>query len=208
MSGFVLTTSTLGMLAGIITFLAYIPYIHGMLNKKTRPDRATWWIWAILGIVIAASYRSSGGIDSSWSPIGNSVGIVAIALLSLKYGEGGYTKLDIGCLIGAAVGIVAWFLTNQPVVALIIATAVDMVGAIPTITKTYYRPEGENMTAWSMFLIGNSINLFAISVWSFAIAFYPVYVFILTLVMVWLIAFHKGKEKTGNREVEKKNRKK
>ena len=156
MSGFVLTTSTLGMLAGIVTFLAYIPYIYGMLKSRTRPDRATWWIWAVLGIIIAASYRSSGGIDSSWSPIGNSVGIIAIALLSLKYGEGGYTKLDIGCLIGAAIGIAAWFLTNQPVIALIIATAIDMVGAIPTITKTYYRPEGEDMTAWSMFLMGNT----------------------------------------------------
>ncbi len=184
-------TSSIGIIAGLVTLAAYIPYIKGILERKTRPNRATWWIWAVLAIVIAASYRFSGGIDSGWIAIGNAFGTSLIALLSLKNGEGGWTRLDQGCLLGAFIGIVAWALTNNPVIALIIATGADMLGAVPTIKKSYFEPEGENSSAWAIFLIGYTVNLFAMVEWSFALAFYPVYVFLLSAAMVYLLVFRK-----------------
>jgi hypothetical protein len=193
MSAFTITASNIGMIAGLIILAAYIPYIQGILAGKTRPNRASWFIWAVLGIIIAASYRLSGGIDSGWVPIGNVAGTIVIALLSIKHGQGGFTRLDLGCLLGAAAGLIAWSITNIPATALLIASAVDLLGYLPTIRKAYYEPWSEDRRAWTIFLFGYAINIFAISEWSLAIASYPVYQLALCALMVWLLVFRKRK---------------
>jgi len=174
---------SIGLLAGIIGFLAFVPYILDTLNRKTKPNKATWIIWAVLGIIIAASYWSAGARDTAWTPIGYAIGILAVTALSFKYGEGGWTKLDKACLLGAGAGLVVWAITSEPIFALYLTTIIDAIGGIPTIRKTYLRPETESRAAWAMFLVANSLNLLAINEWTLTIAMYPVYVLILSLTM-------------------------
>jgi len=179
----------LGLLAGIIGFLAFVPYILDTLNHRTKPNKATWIIWAVLGMIIAASYWSAGARDTAWTPIAYAIGIVAVAALSLRFGERGWTALDRACLAGAGFGLALWWITNEPVFALYLTTAVDAIGAIPTISKAYSKPETESRAAWALFLVANSLNLLAINEWTMTIALYPIYVFILSLAMVMLILF-------------------
>jgi len=193
----------LGILAGIIGFLAFVPYILDTLNHKTKPDKATWIIWAVLGLIIAASYWSAGARDTAWTPIGYAIGIVAVAALSLKYGEEGWTTLDKACLIGAGVGLAVWAITSEPVFAFYLTTIIDAIGGIPTIIKAYKRPETESRAAWAMFLVANSLNLLAISEWSPVIALYPVYVFALSITMNILILRPKS---GGSRTVRGRNK--
>jgi len=188
---------SIGQIAGIIGFLAFFPYILGTLKGTTKPNKATWIIWAVLGIIIAASYWSAGARDTAWTPIGYAFGIVVVAFLSLKYGEDGWTALDKWCLAGAGAGLVLWALTSEATLALYLTTIIDAIGGIPTIRKTYQRPESENRTAWLMFLAANSLNLLAISEWNLMVASYPVYVFVLSLIMNSLILWPR-KTTVGN----------
>jgi len=191
-------TSAIGIIAALVILAAYIPYIRSTLQGKNKPNRASWFIWAALGITIAASYRLSGGIDSGWVPIAGMVGIFIIAMLSVRYGQGGHTIFDVACLIGAGIGLIAWWLTNEPAAALVISTFVDMIGSLPTIRKGYYEPESEDKLTWIMFLAGYTLNLFAITDWNFVIAFYPLEVVILSAAMVWLLVFRK-RDNNGKR---------
>ncbi|MEW6035722.1 MAG: hypothetical protein AB1529_03860 [Candidatus Micrarchaeota archaeon] len=188
----------LGLIAGAIGFLAFAPYIKSILAKKTTPNRATWLIWAVLGIIIAASYYSAGARESAWVPIAYAVGLVFVAGLSLRYGEGGWTPLDLFCLAGAAIGLLLWALTSEPLFALYLTIAVDALGGVPTLKKAHERPESEDRLTWLMFLAANTLNLFAIGEWTVAIASYPVYVFILSLAMSALLA-RQGKDKRVKR---------
>lgn len=180
--------SAIGLLAGIIGFLSFIPYILETLNRKISPNRATWIIWAVLGVIIAASYYLAGARATAWVPAAYAVGIVVMALLTLKYGEGGWTKLDKACLAGAGAGLVLWAVTSDPVLPLYLTIGIDAVGAIPTIKKAYERPESESRLSWLMYVVANTLNLFAITEWTLVVASYPVYVFVLSGIMSVLLA--------------------
>jgi hypothetical protein len=179
---------TLGLLAGIIGFLSFIPYILGTLNRKTKPNKATWIIWAVLGVIIAASYWAAGARETAWVPVAYAIGVIIIALLSLKYGEEGWTTLDKACLAGAGTGLALWYWSGDAALALYFTITVDAIGAAPTIKKAYERPESESRTAWLMYLVANTLNLFALSEWTLAAASYPVYVFALSAIMSALLS--------------------
>lgn len=195
MAFFGLEPASIGMLAGIVGILGFVPYAFGIINRTTIPNKATWIVWAVLGAVIAASYYYAGAVESAWVPIAYSFGIFVIAILSLKYGQEGWTVLDKGCLAGAALGLAMWGLTGEPVSALYIATLVDAMGSLPTIKKTYEEPGSESKSAWALFTVAAVLNLFAIREWTLASASYPVYLVILDVVMLALIF-----RKTGGEE--------
>ena len=85
--------------ASLLAILSYYPYIKGIYKGKTKPNRATFFIWTVIGIVEIASYLASGGGLTSGLIIAYTVGTGVIFILSLKRGEGGGSRLDIVCLI-------------------------------------------------------------------------------------------------------------
>ncbi len=74
----------LGMIAGIIAISGYIPYIYSILKGQTRPNRATWFIWTIVGGLLAFSYMAEGDQHSIWLPLGYFFGPLITAILSLR----------------------------------------------------------------------------------------------------------------------------
>lgn len=169
----------LGQIAGIVAIVAFLPYILSILKGKTRPNKATWWVWTMIGGLVLLSYYSVGANSTLWVPIALFVGMFATAVLSLKYGESGWSKLDLYCLGGGAVGIILWIIFSEPLLALVASMFVSFVGALPTIKKTYIDPVGENRLAWILFSTADIINLFAVEQWAFAIAIYPICLFII-----------------------------
>lgn len=188
-------TATFGMVAGVVSLAAFIPYIISILRGKTRPNRASWWIWTVVGIMLASSYSASGAKDTIWVAISYIIGPLITALLAIKFGEGGWTRFDRACIACAVMSGVLWFVFDSPMVALSINIVIDAAGALPTIKKTYKEPEGEDRVAWALFFIGNTINLFAVGTWNFAIAIYPIYLFIGSGIIAFQVFFRpRGKK--------------
>jgi len=182
----------LGMVAGIIAFLAYIVYIVSILRGKSKPNRATWWIWAFMGLILAVSYQFSGAENTIWVPYVEFVGPFSIALLSIKFGEGGLNnKTDLICLFGAILSIVLWIIFNNPLIALITNLATDSFAIVPTIKKSYLRPEGEDFWAWFGTGIADGLNLFAVERFSFAILIYPIYMIVSDIIIVSILFLKK-----------------
>ena len=169
------TSFVSGLIAGVISFAAHVLYIVTTVQRKTKPNRATWWIFTIVALIVLASYYSAGARDTIWIPVSYALGALIIALLSLRYGEGGWTTLDRICIFGAGVSIILWWLFTAPLLALFTNILVNLFGLLPTIRKSYLRPRGENLFAWELDFFASVINLFAVERWAFAIAVYPLY---------------------------------
>lgn len=169
-----------GKIAGLLSLVAFIPYVVATLKGKNSPNRATWIIWGLVSFILLGSYKSAGATHAIWPSVSNSLGMMLIIALSFKYGEGGGNWLDVGCLITALVGLLFWWLFDSPLPALYISIAVDLIGALPTIKKSFLDPAGEDRLTWILFWGANILNLLAIEEWSLAMALYPLYLFFIS----------------------------
>lgn len=170
-----LDTAIVGKVAGIVSLVAFIPYLIAMLRGKTKPNRATWLIWTVVGFMLLVSYRFSGANDTIWVPISYVIGPLVVFTLSIYYGKGGWNRFDGCCLFGSGASLFFWWMSGSPMVALLINLFIDFLGAIPTVRKVYHQPETEDRFAWVLACMSSIINLFAIEDWTFAIWVYPVY---------------------------------
>lgn len=182
-----------GYVAGALSFLAFVPYIVATLRRKTRPNRATWIIWSAVGVTLLVSYAAAGAQETIWVAAANVLAFGAVLALSFKYGEGGWTPFDAACLFGAAFGFVLWWWFDSPVPTLFFGLFVDLMGALPTIRKSYVDPKSEDLFTWILFLAANAINLLAIREWNVIFASYPVYMTGITGVIVGVLAVRRGK---------------
>lgn len=178
-----------GIAAGIAEFAAFAIYIRSVIKKETKPDRVTWWILGLVSGMITASYFASGARETIWLPAVFTFCMLAVAILSLKYGEGParLSAIDRVSLAGAILSAVVWWLIRSPLPALYMNIATEFIGLIPTINKAYRRPWTESSAAWIIGTIGAALNIFAITEWTLAIALYPVYVFVTNVAITYFI---------------------
>jgi hypothetical protein len=139
--------------------------------------------------MLCASYDASGARHAVWVPVSYVIGPLATALLSLKYGDGGWDRFDRTCLGASLLSLVVWWLARSPLLALMANLVIDLLGALPTLRTAYHDPEAESLLCWMVFLLADTLNLCAMGSWSLTASLYPVYLFILAAVLVTLLGY-------------------
>ena len=115
----------LGYASGVLASLAYVPYVIEILRGKTKPERASWFIWSVLALSAFFSQFAKGATNSLWQTTFDSLGTFIILGLSFKYGVGGFKKRDIVALLIAVSGLVLWYVTKEPLLALVLVILID-----------------------------------------------------------------------------------
>ncbi len=165
-----------GQIATLITGLAYFPYIFSILKHKTKPDRTTWSVLFLIGIITFFAYQEVGAIETLGVALANVIGPFVIFLLSIKYGEGWKNISDFKYLAFSLIAVILWRVYDSALIGLIFNLVADLIAFIPTIKKSFFRPWTEDFLTWGLFVFGGVVNLFAIESWSFEIVIYPAYI--------------------------------
>lgn len=184
----------LGLSAGALSFLAFCLYIYTTLRGDTKPNRATWWVLTLVGVMISASYYGEGARHTIWVSVSYIVGPFIVAVLSVRYGEGEWEQLDKWCVAAAITSAVVWYAFKSPLVALQMNIAMDFVALIPTIKKSYFRPDGEDRIAWALESFSGVINIIALERWTIGLAFYPLYLLVMNSLVTLLLFRRPGRE--------------
>lgn len=148
-----------GILATVIILGACIPYIRDILAGKVKPARSTRLMF--LALLIVATLQSHD-LGSKWSLLlllGEILQGSVIFILSIKYGLGGLSKLDILCYSLLLIDIVFWVSTSNTRIALLLTISADLIACVPTIAKVVRKPKSETPLFW---FIGGVAALFAI----------------------------------------------
>ncbi len=169
------------------------PYVRDILKKKTKPERGSWLIWMVLGSIAFFSQMAKGATDSLWLTASQTLAVLIIFLLSLKYGYGGVEKRDSRALIGAGIGLILWYLTKEATYALIFVILVDSIGTMLTAIKAYKDPESETLSTWIMSGTSGIFGMLAVGKFDLILLLYPFYIMLANYVIVTIILLGKRK---------------
>lgn len=184
-----------GYISAILSIIMIIPYVVDILKKTTKPERASWLIWTVLGFIAFFSQLAKGATDSLWLTAGQTIAVLIVFILAIKRGVGGLTKHDIKALIVAGIGLLLWFLTNEALYALLIVIAIDFIGVFLTTIKAYKDPKSETMSTWLLSGTSGIFGALAVGSFSFVLLLYPIYIIIANYVVVIAIILGKKSNK-------------
>jgi len=157
------TKILLSLAADVVFLFAYLPYFRDIFAKKTHPHAYTWLIWTITQGIAAIGILYGGGNWGGYYLAAMTLFVAAIFILSLKFGTKNIAIGDTLILILCIVAILIWWQLKQPLFAILLITAIDVFGYIPSIRKSYQEPWSETMISWIMFSIANILGILALS---------------------------------------------
>ncbi len=101
----------------------------------------------------------------------------------------GVSRLDILCLVGAAMGIASLVVFKNPLIALGVSVAVDIVAFIPTLVHAWVSPHEESLACFALSATGGILAVMAVVMGDISLAalLYPVYSMIFNGVAALLI---------------------
>ena len=163
------------ILSTILVLAAFPPYVIDTIRGKTRPERATWFIFSILGII---AFISQLALGATWSLVFSgfdTAASIVVFILSITYGVGGYTKLDISALTVAITGAFVAVFAHEPIVSLIGVIVADLSGVALTIKKVYEYPKSETTISWVLVGTASLFGALSVSKLAFGTLLYPIY---------------------------------
>ena len=182
----------LSAVAIALTLIAFFPYIRSILNGKTKPHVFSWVIWASTTFIVFLAQLSDKAGVGAW-PIGIS-GIISmyVALLAyIKNSDDTITQTDWLFFIMAMTSLPLWYLTSDPLWAVVILTTVDVIGFGPTFRKAYFHPFEEQLIFYAMMATRNLVSIMALEHYSLTTMLFPAVMAAACLMFIMMVAYRR-----------------
>ena len=183
----------------IIQISASLLYIVDTIKGKTKPNRVTYLLW---GVLVIAGFASLS-VQFSWSALPVLAGgiLPLIIFLCSFVNKNAYWKLkrlDYACGTLAVLALILWWITNDPLLAILFAVLADLLAGIPTLIKIAKYPETETKKAYYLYAIAHTLNLLTISTWILTEFITPLYLVTFCWLIVAAFYFKRGKHEKTN----------
>lgn len=176
----------LGVIGTLCVIVAYFPYLRDMFRGETKPHVYTWLIWFITqATATSAMILNGAGWGSAPFAIGT-VLVFVVFVLCYKYGTKNITRSDTVALILALLAVVLWWQTDNPLLAVIMVSAIDGFGYLPTYRKLWSEPWSETLSSWYLFIASYVFGILALSEFSVVTLLYGVTLLIASVALVIL----------------------
>ncbi len=182
----------LSLIAIALTFIALLPYIYSIQKGETKPHVFSWIIWGSTTFIVFLAQLADHGGAGAW-PIGIS-GLITLYIAYLAYikkSDSQITRSDWLFFIMALSALPFWYLTANPLWAVIILTAVDTLGFAPTFRKSYYAPFEEQLTMYLLTALRNIIAILALENYSPTTILFPAVMAVACVVFVIMVAYRR-----------------
>lgn len=183
----------LSALAIAITFIAFVPYITSILQNKTQPHAFSWIIWASVTFIVFLAQLSDGAGAGAW-PIGIS-GVITLfvaVLAYLKKTDHMIAKKDWIFFVLAMSAIPFWYVTSNPLWAVVILTVVDLLGFVPTFRKAYSYPNEEQLIFYILIASRNLIAIVALEHYSLTTLLFPAATALACVMFIQMVMYRRS----------------
>lgn len=148
-------------------------YFVSIFQGKTRPHAFSWLIWGTISSIGFAAQFAEGAGAGSWARAFGAATCFLLIFVSLFKGERHITRSDCVTLAVALTAIPLWILTETPVWSVILVCAIDTVGYIPTIRKSWLKPREESAISYGFSCCGALFSLLAVEHYTLSTWLYP-----------------------------------
>lgn len=163
-----------GTIAIALIFVGYFPYIRSILKKQTKPHIYSWFVWTLDAFIIFGLQVTHGaGLGAYVTLAAALLGFTVFILTIFNKGKRDITVSDTVFFVIALIALVLWFFAKQPVISAILITAVDVIGFLPTVRKSWVKPFSENLPFYLINTVRFGFAFAAIKEYSIVTAFYP-----------------------------------
>lgn len=173
------------MLSGIVILIAFFPYIRAIVKKETSPRKATWLVWATGDWIVLTGMLAKGTISGLIAAA--CLGATTIFLLSLRYGEPGWSNRDKVCLSLSGLAIALWQYFGESNIGIAFGLLSLVIAAWPTYVSAWERPQNEDAKGWIIFNISSFLGVLAICQLTFADIAPPVVFMCIDTPMLYLL---------------------
>lgn len=163
----------IGVVAVVLTFIGYTPYLRDLLKDKTKPHIFSWLIWTIADLIIFALQVSAGAGLGSLVTL--TVGIISflIFILGFRKGNKDIKKIDIVFLVLALLALPIWLVVKQPVLSIILLSTIDMLGFAPTVRKSWNAPYSETLSFYLITTVRHGLSVMALANYNIITVLFP-----------------------------------
>jgi len=167
--------------------VASLSYIAGILRGEVKPERMTRFLLAIITALSLVALVAGDDQSGVWLGLTSFIQSLAIGILSIRYGMGGTSRLDIACLGLCALGIGLWIVSGESLFGLAISVVADLVACVPSLVKTYRYPHTEQSLAYVLDMFAG-VCIMAAGPFGWQALIFPGYLAVVNGVFVVLIA--------------------
>lgn len=162
-----------GLLSVAAMLAARLTYFSSIWQGKTRPHAFSWFIWGVISSIGFAAQFAEGAGAGSWARGFGAVTCFLLVGISLFHGEKNITRADWITLIVALSAIPLWVITKTPIWSVVLVCLIDTAGYLPTIRKSWTKPQSESALSYSLGSLGALLTLLAIENYTMATWLYP-----------------------------------
>jgi hypothetical protein len=182
-------------LAAFLSLMGAYGYVRDTVRGVTSPNRVTWGLWGVEGILgFAVEIQQHVGLASVMTLMLGFVPCVVVAV-SFKNPHSVWRigKFDVFCGLVSLAGLVFWFFINEPTVALISFVAADQIAALPTLRKSWIAPQTESPRVFFMGFLNCGITLLTLKHLTTGGVLFPGCILVTDLILGILIVTRLGR---------------
>ena len=169
------------LIGALIGALGGFYYLYQTLIGKTKPNRVTWFMWALFPMIAFAAQLSQGVGTVAWVTF--FAGLTPLLIFVASFiNKKAYWKTKVSdyfLLSASLLSLGLWSITDNANIALVIAIIADVFAAVPTYQKAWYYPQSESSVAYAISTAGFFLSLLAIQTYTFQNYAFVIYVLLL-----------------------------
>lgn len=190
------------LLGALCSFAGSTKYVLETLRGRTRPNRVSFFLWALLPLIAFAAELGDGVGWTALMSLTVCVGPAVIFAVSFvdknAYWQIGRFDYVCGALSLAALG--GWAITRHGTIAIAFSILADFIAGIPTIKKAYTHPHTESASAFLGGWCNALIALLTITAWTFDNFGFPLYILTVNTIIIGFALFSPRRRTTAPAE--------
>lgn len=182
----------LSAIAIALTFAAFVPYIRAILGGTTRPHVFSWVIWgSTTFVVFLAQIEGKAGVGAWPIGVSGSITLFIACLAYVRRADITITKTDWLFFILALSSLPLWYVTSDPLWAVVILTIVDVLGFGPTVRKAYSFPHSESLLFFALFAVRNVLVILALESYSVTTVLFPAVIAVACVSLMAMVTYRR-----------------